>query len=369
MNPNSKTLKAALFHGAGQPWTIITISDTNFNEDRAIIETEACTVCSSDIHTVMGRRGGPTPSVLGHEAIGRVWKLPDSWTLKDVEGRPCAIGQRLVWGVAASCGECLFCQNAIPQKCQRLVKYGHHRYTMGETPRGGFSQCVELVEGTPVVGLSDAIPAGMACLAACAGATVAATLRMAGGQNGQQILVYGGGVLGAIACRMAKSLGADLVICIEPDPLRRERALVFGADHAMDPSDLSIDDKLKSIAHDGLGADQALEFSGSGTAFASSMRAVRTGGMIVLAGAVFPAGSIEIEPEQIVRQMLTIRGVHNYSAIDLQSATAFLESEYRKFPEIWLMLAGESFAIDEMEKAFAWAAKSPGVRAIISMKK
>jgi alcohol dehydrogenase len=369
MQQNVDPPKAALFHGTGLPWTFVAIDDAMRNDDCAIIEAEACTLCSSDIHTVMGRRVSPTPSVLGHEAIGRVVKLPSEWTLIDVQGKPIEIGQRLVWGVAASCGQCLFCQNVITQKCTKLVKYGHNVHQAGQTPRGGFSERIEIVRGTPLVALSDEIPASMACLAACAGSTVAAALRIAGNIRQKHVLVYGGGVLGVIACRMSKSLGAVSVICIEPDESRRQRAITFGATHAIDPKSEDLNQALKALTNDGFGADHAFEFSGATSAFESAIHSVRTGGKIVLAGAVFPAGAIAIEPEQIVRRMLTIQGLHNYSAIDLQSAAAFLESEFRGSPELWEMLAGKSFPIDEIQQAFDWAAANSGVRAIISMQK
>ena len=369
MQQNDDPPKAALFHGTDLPWSFVAIDETLKNDDCAVIKAEACTLCSSDIHTVMGRRVSPTPSVLGHEAIGRVIKLPSEWTFKDVNGEPLGIGQRVVWGVAASCGQCLFCENSLTQKCTKLVKYGHNVHQTGQTPRGGFSERIEIVRGTPVVGLSKEIPAAMACLAACAGSTVAAALRMAGDMRQKHVLVYGGGVLGVIACRMSKSLGAENVICIEPDQIRRQRAIPFGATHAMDPKSDDLNQILKSLAHGGFGADYAFEFSGATSAFESAINSVRTGGKIVLAGAVFPADAIAIEPEQIVRRMLTIQGLHNYSAIDLQSAVAFLEAEFRESPDVWEMLAGESFPIDEIQLAFEWAAANSGVRAIISMQK
>jgi len=229
-------MKAAIYHGHGRPFEIQEIAiDTA--ADCAIVRTEACTLCSSDLHTVSGRRISPTPGVLGHEAIGHILQLPKSWELKDTAGNPIQIGQRVVWGVAASCGQCLFCREGIPQKCISLVKYGHCVHLSNAIPRGGLSEIVEIVRGTPVTRLSDEIPAGMACLAACAGATVAAAVRLSGSFQLKSAVILGGGVLGVIACRMAKKAGAARVICVEPDKKRRERAIAFGADFAIDSTD------------------------------------------------------------------------------------------------------------------------------------
>jgi len=94
---------------------------------------------------------------------------------------------------------------------------------------------------------------------------------------------------------------------------------------------------------------------------------LRTGGRFLLAGAVFPAGQVAIEPEQIIRRMLTIQGLHNYAGVDLESAVAFLEAEFQSAPALWAGLIGESFPLNEIDSAFAWAARNPGVRAVISM--
>jgi alcohol dehydrogenase len=359
--------QAALFHGSGRPLSLIALTDAQASANTALVHVEACTICSSDLHTVAGRRVSPAPSVLGHEAIGHVARLPETWLLIDPSGKPVDAGQRVVWGVAASCGQCLFCTTGLPQKCNRLLKYGHAIHQPGSIPKGGLSQRVELVAGTPVVPLTAELPAGMACLAACAGATVAGAMRLVGHLTDKHVLILGGGVLGAIACRMAFRQGARAVVCVEPDSFRRKRAIAFGASLAIDPNSDNALEEIRARANQGLGVDTALDFSGARSAFDLGLASLRTGGVFLLAGAVFPAGKVEIEPEQIIRRMLTITGLHNYAPEDLQTAVAFLEDEYRQSPEVWQGLVGQSFPLDSVDAAFAWAAENQGVRALVQM--
>lgn len=358
--------RAALFQGSGVPMQILALSPKS-GTDQALIQTEACTLCSSDLHTVSGRRISPAPSVLGHEAIGRIVQLPQSYILQDVDGNSLQIGQRVVWGVAASCGECLFCRSGIPQKCVNLVKYGHSVHHSDEVPRGGLSELVEIVPGTPLMPLSETIPAGLACLSACAGATVAAVLRQCGDLHGRAVLVLGGGVLGVIACRMAAKAGASVVVCVEPDAGRRHRAIAFGAHHAIDPQSEQVGEQIQHLCNNGLGADFALEFSGANSAFDLGLKSLRTGGALILAGAVFPTGSVAIEPEQIVKRMLRLQGVHNYAPADLRTAVAFLEQEARDSADLWACMIGESFGLDQIDTAFEWAAQHAGIRAVVAM--
>jgi len=355
--------RAAVFHGPAKPWQMAAI-DPQAVRDEAVVSVEACTICSSDVHTVTGRRAGPLPSVLGHEAIGKVISLPESWVLVDVSGEPVPVDSRIVWGVAAHCGDCLFCRVGIPQKCRRLVKYGHGEFRDGTLPKGGLAGFVGLVRGTPVVVLDDSMDTRVACLAACAGATVAGALRLADEIAGRHVAVFGGGVLGCIACAMASELGAASVTCVEPDAQRRIRAIQFGAMLALEPAAHDFESRSKS-ANDGLGIDVCLEITGANAAFEAALRSLRVGGSMVLVGAVYPAGPVEISQEDIVRRMLTLKGLHNYAPVDLATAVRFLWGSSQKNPRLWADLFGPEFSLDEVPGAFVWAAENPGVRAVV----
>ena len=49
-------------------------------------------------------------------------------------------------------------------------------------------------------------------------------------------------------------------------------------------------------------------------------RSARTGGQLSLVGSVIPAGRIEVDPYEVVRRSLVIKGVHNYRPDHLASA-------------------------------------------------
>lgn len=359
----SESWRAAVFHGPGSPWEISPVAEPR-DIDEVVVQVEACTLCSSDVHTVTGRRSSPVPSVLGHEAIGRVLALPQGWISKDTAGQAVAVGDRIVWGVAAHCGDCIYCRDGIPQKCIRLVKYGHGHFRSETLPKGGLTSVVGLVQGTPIVVLDEAIDARVACLAACAGATVAGALRLAGTIRDRHIAIFGGGVLGCIACAMADEMGAASVTCIEPDPGRRSRAALFGASVVLDPAESDFETQLKSSG-EGRGFDACVEITGNNAAFEAAMKSLRIGGTLVLVGAVFPAGPVGISQEDIVRRMLTLRGLHNYAPCDLESAVIFLRDRSRKDPGIWSELFGPDFMLDDIANAFAWAQAHPGVRAVV----
>jgi threonine dehydrogenase-like Zn-dependent dehydrogenase len=78
---------------------------------------------------------------------------------------------------------------------------------------------------------------------------------------------------------------------------------------------------------------------------------------------VTPVGSIGVDPENVVRRLLTIRGVHNYHPRDLATALKFLAGPGRDFP--WQSLVVAEYPLEEAERAFAVAHTRPGVRVAV----
>ena len=66
-------------------------------------------------------------------------------------------------------------------------------------------------------------------------AVMALPMRDANIRLGDTVAVFGMGAIGLIAVQMARLAGARTVIAVDPIPTRRELALRFGADHALDP--------------------------------------------------------------------------------------------------------------------------------------
>ncbi len=145
------------------------------------------------------------------------------------------------------------------------------------------------------------------------------------------------------------------------DPLQvcRERAMRFGATHAF-ATDLK--QSVTEVTH-GRGADLVLELAGSVESAESALALVRTGGTVALAGTVVPVGAISLDPELMVRRMLTIRGIHNYHPRDLATALGFLAGAGRPFP--WRELVAAEYPLNEAEQAFVSAHTQIGVRVAV----
>jgi threonine dehydrogenase-like Zn-dependent dehydrogenase len=109
------------------------------------------------------------------------------------------------------------------------------------------------------------------------------------------------------------------------------------------------------------GVDVALELSGSPVAVAGCLDALDVGGHLVLAGSVFPGPAVPLDPERVVRNLLTVTGVHNYRPEHLGQAVAFLSEHHERYPFAELVAA--PFGLSELERAFA--ATGPALRQAI----
>lgn len=363
----SEGMSALVFRGAGHPFDLITVEHVDLREGEALVEVELATICGSDLHTIDGMRGAPVPLVLGHEHVGRIVALGAGQPPRTADDHDLAVGMRVVWGIAVDCGECRYCLAGLPQKCTTLRKYGHERLHERWQLSGGFATHVHVLARTPIVQVPEDLPAAMLAPASCATATVMAAFAAATGIRpigGATVAISGCGMLGLTAVAIAVAEGAS-VVASDPDAERRAAAIRFGAAATSDGSLEGWRGALAEVRGGEHGYAIALELSGAPTAVQQLVSLADIGAVLVLVGSVFPAGSIAVDPEAVVRGLLTIRGVHNYTAQHLVDAVRFLERADR---DAFTELVGPGYPLHEIDAALedvrsrrtARAALAPG---------
>jgi putative phosphonate catabolism associated alcohol dehydrogenase len=241
------------------------------------------------------------------------------------------------------------CQHGLPQKCLHGTKYGHEAFKPGRELLGGLAEHCLLVEGTAAVKLPETLPLSVACPASCATATIAAAMEAAGTLTGRSVCLFGAGMLGLTACAMARAFGAGPILCVDPVPQRREQALRFGATHTISPDALT--ETVQTLSDDGK-VDVVIELSGKTAALDAAWPLLRTGGTLVLVGAVFPDAPVSWH--------LTIRGIHNYAPRHLRSAVQFLAEHHESAP--FAELVSNWYPLRDIREAFAAGAKSGAIR-------
>lgn len=360
----SNTSLATIFHESSVPLTLETFPLPRLGQGEVLVRITCATICGSDVHTFLGRRSTPVPTILGHEIMGIVAALDPDQPACDYTGRPLEIGDRITWSIAASCGNCFFCQRDVPQKCESLFKYGHERIVPEHPLSGGLAEYCHLAAGTAVVTVPNALPDPVACPANCATATVAAALRVGALNPGDSVLIQGAGMLGLTAAAMASSRGAQQVIVCDVDAARVERAARFGATQTLrvGKDERELIEMVREMT-EGRGVDLAVEMSGANSAVQTGVKLPRIGGRYVLIGSTYPTPPVEFDPEAVVRRCLSIVGNHNYRPGDLADAVSFLSQHGHEFP--FADLVHDAFALDQSEEAFKHAINGESLRVAV----
>jgi len=297
------------------------------------------------MHSWKGRRPFPTPSVMGHEGVGRVVRTEDANSM-DAAGKKLSVGDRVTWTIMASCGDCIFCKDfGLPQKCVRLFKYGHSISDVPPYFLGTFGEFVYLKPGTSVFKLPDDMPDETASPLMCAAATIAGGLDRIGVNSGDTVVIQGAGMLGMYGAAFAKALGARQVIMVDILDKRLDLAKRFGVDYCLNAETLDKGEQVEAIREHtgGLGADLLIEVAGFARVVETGVNMLRTGGRYLLQGALYPNDTFTLQSHDVISKCLTLLGLHNYEPRHLGMAIDLVHRSQDNYP--FLDLAGPSFPL------------------------
>ena len=334
--------KIIVFRKAGVPMEEDTCKVPALKEGEVLVKNEYATLCRSDISTYLGRRIEKSPTILGHEIVGRIVAFGSP--VCDAYGNELKVGQRVTWAIYASNPNTEMSRRGIPQKSPDLFKYGHELLTPTSTLSGGLAEYTLLRRYTPIIVLDENVPLHVASIINCAVSTVAGSLRLAGNLKGRRVALWGVGMLGIIACAMCRELGAKDILAIDINDERLALANRFGATEIHHPDDESLK---------GMEADVTIDYSGRSESMEAGVEALAIGGVAVWIGGVCPQNPVRVDSEMVIRKLKTIKGLHNYNADDFKAAVRFVTDHWRDYPIDSLIYDG--FTLDEADKAFHYA--------------
>jgi threonine dehydrogenase-like Zn-dependent dehydrogenase len=229
----------------------------------AIIRVTSTAICGSDLHLygVLGPFLAPG-DVLGHEAMGIVEEVGAAIT-------NLAVGDRVVIPFNISCGLCWMCSRGLYAQCEttqvrdqgnRAALFGYTSL-YGSVP-GGQAQYlrvpqahfgpVKIPAGTPdeqYLFLCDVLP------------TAYQAVTYADTPKGGTLAVLGLGPIGQFCTRIAKHMGVERVIGVDPVPERRAAAARFGVE-TLDLNDVNDTAKALIDLVDGRGPDAVIDAVG-----------------------------------------------------------------------------------------------------------
>jgi threonine dehydrogenase-like Zn-dependent dehydrogenase len=225
-------MRATVWHGK-RDVRVETVPDPVIKEPTdAVIRVTSTGLCGSDLHLYEVLGPFMTPGdILGHEPMGIVEEVGSA------VGR-LSPGDRVVVPFQIACGTCFMCREGLPTQCEttQVTEYGCGAALFGYTklygavpgaqaqylrvPQAQFGP-IRVPEGPPddrYLYLSDVLP------------TAWQAVRYADVPKDGSLAVLGLGPIGAMAVRVARQLGVETVIGVDPVPERLRRAREDGAE-------------------------------------------------------------------------------------------------------------------------------------------
>lgn len=269
---------------------------------QALVRVRACGVCYRDIIDREGKYPFMRrPIVTGHELAGEI-------TAVGPGASDFAVGDRVAATHRPPCGVCPACRRDDETMCSGSpVMYGL-------TVDGGYAEAC-LTWTASLVRVPPEVPLEQAAFLHCtAGVALRALRARAGLQAGETVVITGAsGGVGIHAVQVAKILGAR-VIAVTSSPAKAEALTRAGADEVV-----AAEGFHRALVERTGGADVALELTGAPT-FQSALRALRSGGRLVVVGNV-TTQPVEVNPGYIILRQLAVLGSSSASRADL--ATIF----------------------------------------------
>jgi len=277
-------MKAARLYKPGKPLKIEEVSIPRIDSEEVLVETRACGICATDVHTAV-HGSIPisfSPMTLGHEPSGVIVEVGAA-----VKGWKA--GDRVIALGAATCGACSSCQEGRDSLCLSAQVMGMHR-------DGAFAQYFK-IPARSLIALPDQIPFDQGAILADAVATPFHALTKRGKlQAGETVAVFGCGGLGLHAVQLARVCGASKVIALDVSEAALERARRVGADETVNVSQEKGAQRVKELTG-GKGVDLSMEFVGLQETIDQAIKSLKRGGRTVVVG--IGGQNMEIVPPYI----------------------------------------------------------------------
>ena len=191
------------------------------------IEILYCGVCHSDLHQVRNEWESVMPTVYpcvpGHEIVGRAVAV-GSEVERFAEGDLVAVGC-----LVDSCRSCSACEAGDEHYCEgpATFTYNGEDTTLGGVTYGGYAESI-VVDEHYVLKVPDGLDLAATAPLLCAGITTYSPLRHWKVGPGQKVGVVGLGGLGHMAVKIARALGAHVIV-FTTSPGKADDAVRLGA--------------------------------------------------------------------------------------------------------------------------------------------
>lgn len=238
-------MKAAIFQGP-EKIEICEWETPECSNNEILIKVHYCAICGTDVRTFFyGHKKVIPPAIIGHEITGEVIEIG-----KNVRSS-LKKGDRITPVTSIGCGRCKLCSKGLYNLCPETKAIGYY-YS------GGFAEYMVIPEPAVRQNAYVVLPPDISLLD---GSLIEPLSCVINAQNyldiqqGDNVVIYGGGPIGFMHAVLAQSAGAGKVIMVDPafDRLKRFASL-FSNLILVNPLEEKTVDRILEIT-DNYGAD------------------------------------------------------------------------------------------------------------------
>ena len=299
----------------------------------ALVKTEYCGVCHTDLHVKNADFGDVTGVTLGHEGIGRVIEVADNVDSLKVGDRV-----SIAWMYAA-CGNCEYCTTGRETLCRDVLNAGY-------TVDGAMAEEV-IVDANYAVKVPENLDPAAASSITCAGVTIYKAVKVSGIEPGQWLGVFGVGGLGNLALQYAKNVMGAKVVAFDINDDKLNFAKELGADAIINSTNVDPIEEVNRLTNN-KGLDATVITAVAKTPFNQAVDVVKAGARVVAVG--LPVDKMDLDIPRLVLDGIEVVGSLVGTRQDLREAFQFA-AENKVIPKVQLRQLSEINDIfDEMEK-------------------
>jgi threonine dehydrogenase-like Zn-dependent dehydrogenase len=266
-------MKAAIYEEPGKVSVVNDKSKPKADPGEVVVKIKYCGICGTDVHIYQKGLMAPHGIILGHENVGTIDEVGagiNGWK----------VGERVICSAPGPCGKCYYCRTGQPNMCVSSFDK-----TNGLRRDGGMAEFMlvkdpanMLFKIPDAVSFEDAVLFDVVCVALKG-------VRISNFRLGDNVVVAGAGAIGLSAIQLLRLGGAGHITVLQPSAQKRELALKFGADLAINPAEdpAGLESRIKEM-YNGIGADVTFECAGSVDSFEWALKLSRKCGQVIALG-------------------------------------------------------------------------------------
>jgi len=337
-------MKAALMYGP-KDLRVEEVTLPPIKPNQVLMKIKACGICGSDIACYEGRstegRYDIAPYIPGHEFGGVIVEVGS-------EVKNFKVGDKVTGDCTMGCNACVNCKNGLmPSACLNTIDAGFRP----DSP-GAMGEYMIMNEANIHLIPEDWTFEEAALVEAFAIGYFGVWGRGGSLDATDNVLIFGAGTIGICACMSAKASNAKVIVA-DPIKLRRETALKYGADIALDPTSPDFFEEVLKQTN-GHGPTKVIEATGNSTAVTQAIKAAGQCAHVRLIGINLDELQ-HISSFDIISKNLTVSG---YSGTEhfMTRTIAFLSRTKDKYD--LKSIITKTFDFEDVVEAFEYAANN-----------